>query len=215
MAKLALFIDHPRCSVDGINAIINALQSQHTFKIFTRHKIIYDNFFDDVDCIIVPGGTGDVDTFDKVMKHHRQTIKDYVDNGGHYLGICMGAYWAGSKYLDLVKGRDCVQFMNRPGSKTKRPHPKDLEVKWLGKEEKIYWYDGCSIIGNGRMDIVSTYPNGDVMAGYQGRVGLIGSHPEADENWYGCHSWMKKKWNPSKQHNWNLLLDFTNELIKR
>ena len=215
MGKIALFLDHPRCSVDGVNAIMNALQSHHTFKIFTSHRMPYDNFFDDVDVIAVPGGVGDVDTFDKVMKHHKDTIRDYVVNGGHYLGICMGAYWAGSKYLDLVKGRDCVQFMGRPGSKTKRPHPKDLEVDWLGKEEKIYWYDGCSIVGSGRMDIVSTYANGDVMAGCQGRVGLIGSHPEADENWYSCHSWMKKKWQPEKTSNWDLLLDFTNELIKR
>lgn len=215
MGKLALFIDHPRCSVDGINSIINALQSEHQFKILTRHKMPYVNFFDDVDAVVFPGGTGDVNTFDKIMKNHKERIKDYVDNGGHYLGICMGAYWAGPNYFDLIKGKDCVQFMGRPGSKTFRPHPKDLEVTWNGKKEKIYWYDGCSIIGNGNFKVVATYPNGDPMAGYQGRVGLIGSHLEADEDWYGCHSWMKKSWKPEKEKNWNLLLEFTNELIKR
>ena len=214
MSKIALFIDHPRCSVDGINAVINTLQSQHQFKIFTRHKIPYDNFFDDVDLILIPGGTGDASTFDKVMKNHKDTIRNYVANGGHYLGICMGAYWAGKNYLDILRGRECVQYMNRSGA-PRRPHPKDLEVNWNGKKENIYWYDGCSIVGNGKMDIVATYPNGDVMAGYQGKVGLIGSHLEADKDWYSSHSWMRKKWNSDKEKNWNLLLDFTNELLRR
>lgn len=215
MAKLAIFLNHPICSVDGFNSITNILQPYYQIKIFTKHKIPYDNFFDDVDAVIFPGGTGDVNKFDSIMKNHKETIKKYIDNGGHYLGVCMGAYWAGSNYFDIINNRDCVQFMHRPNSKTKRPHPKDLEVSWKGKKKNIYWYDGCSIIGNGKMDVVATYPNGDVMAGYQGRVGLIGSHLEADEDWYGCHSWMKKKWNDNKKENWELLLDFTNDLIKR
>lgn len=214
MAKIAIFIDHPRCSVDGVNAIMNALQSKYQFKIFTRHRVL-DNFFNDVDLIIVPGGTGDAATFEKVMKHHKQNIKQYIDDGGHYLGICMGAYWASGDYFDIIKGRSCVQYMNRPGSNTRRPHPKDLEVTWRGKKEKIYWYDGCSIVGNGKLDVVATYPNGDVMAAYQGRVGLIGSHPEADKDWYSSHSWMKKKWEPTKQHNWSLLLKFVDDLLRR
>jgi Glutamine amidotransferase class-I len=212
--KAAIFIDHPRCSVDGVNAIINSLESKFRFKIFTKHEV-HDNFFDDVDLIIVPGGLGDADTFKKVMKHHIKPIRDIVlNNGVHYLGICMGAYWAGPHYFNLLKDRDCVQYLSRPKTNTHRPHAKNLEVNWNGKKEKMFWYDGCSIIGSGKLDVVSYYPNGDVMAGYQGRIGLIGSHPEAEKHWYDEYTWMKKVWSEDNS-NKQLLLEFTEELMKR
>lgn len=215
MANIAFFLNHPTCSVDGFNAISNVLQPYHKIKIFTKHKIPYDNFFNDVDLVLFPGGTGDATKFDTVMKNHKTKIRRYVANGGRYLGICMGAYWAGSYYFDLLNDRDCVRYVDRPGSKTHRSHPKDIDIKWNGKKKSIYWYDGCTIVGKGKMDIVATYPNGDVMAGYQGRVGLIGSHLEADKDWYSSHTWMKKKWKEDKKENWDLLLDFTSDLLKR
>jgi hypothetical protein len=105
--------------------------------------------------------------------------------------------------------------MGRSGSNTFRPHPKELEVTWKGKKESVYWYDGCSIIGNGKFQTVSSYQNGDIMAGYQGRIGLIGCHLEADQNWYSSHSWMKKHWSPDKKKTWRMLSDFVDELILR
>ena len=215
MGKLALFIDHPRCSVDGFNSISSILQPYHKIKIFTRHVIPNDNFFDDIDAVVFPGGTGEATDFERSMKNHKTKIRKYIDNGGRYLGICMGAYWAGDGYLNLLNDRTCVRYVNRPNSKTHRSHPKEIDFKWNGKNKTLYWYDGCSIIGKGKMDVVATYPNGDVMAGYQNRVGLIGCHLEADEYWYSTHSWMKKKWKEDKKENWNLLLDFTSDLLKR
>lgn len=212
--KIAIFVDHPRCSIDGVNCIIDTLDSKYRFKIFTKHQLP-DNFFNDVSLIIVPGGIGDADTFNKIMKHHKPIIRDYIFNkNGRYLGICMGAYWAGKKYFNILKDKDCVQFLNRPGSKTYRPHAKNLEVVWNNEHEKMFWYDGCSIVGPGKFDTVSTYLNGDIMAGYQGRVGLIGSHPEADKDWYDSYSWMKKTWNGNEK-NRKLLLQFVDDLMVR
>jgi hypothetical protein len=214
MAKLAIFIDHPRCSAEGVNGVINALEHKHTFKILTRGRP-FDNFFDDVDALIVPGGIGDADTFNRVMKNNRRMIKKYMANGGRYLGICMGAYWAGPNYFNLLDNLDCVQYLTRPGTDTRRPHAKDLAVDWLGNEEKMFWYDGCAIVGSGQLDVVAKYANGDAMSGFQNRIGLIGSHPEADENWYNSYTWLKPSWNSNKQHNWHLLSDFTDELLTR
>ena len=64
---------------------------------------IEDNFFDDVDLIVVPGGFGDSDSYDNLFKHNRKAVKDFVKRGGKYLGICMGAYWAGHHYLNIIK----------------------------------------------------------------------------------------------------------------
>jgi len=212
--KIAVFLDHPRVSVHGVNGLMNVLSRDYQFNIFSRHNTLQKNFFDDVDIIAIPGGVGDSDTFKRVMAHHKNKIKDFVANGGRYLGICMGAYWAGSEYLDILKGRDCVQYLSRPKTDTRRPHAKDLQVTWKGRSEKIFWYDGCAITGRGKFDVVATYANGDVMAGYQDRIGLIGSHPEAEQHWYDEYSWMKPKY-VGKEHNHDLLHDFVDELMKR
>ena len=215
--RVAIFVDHPRCSIQGVNNIMDALSPYYPFKqfkIFTKHQV-QDNFFNDVSLIIIPGGFGDADTFKSVMKHHKKTIRDLVLNKGvAYLGICMGAYWAGKHYFNILKNIDCVQYLNRPNSEVRRPHAKNIEVTWNGNKERMYWYDGCSIVGSGRLDTVATYSNGDAMAGYQGRIGLIGAHPEADKDWYDPYSWMRKVWK-GNEHNKKLLLDFTEELIKR
>jgi len=213
----AIFVDHPRCSIAGVNCITDTLRSQFKFKIFTRHQVL-DNFFDDVDLIIIPGGFGDADSFKHSMKHHKKRIREYVKNGGRYLGICMGAYWAGSHYLKILKDVDCVQYIKRPGADTRRPHAKNIEVTWNGRKQRMFWYDGCSIIGTGigssKFDPIATYSNGDVMAGYQGRIGLIGTHPEAEKDWYDQYSWMKKIWSEDNI-NKQLLLEFTEQLINR
>lgn len=211
---IAIFMDHPRCSADGVNAIINSLHPHYKFKILTRHKVQDPQFWNTTDIFCVPGGIGDANTFHKVMKNHITSIKTFLENGGRYLGICMGAYWAGSEYLNILKNRDCVQYLTRPKTDTHRPHAKDLEVTWLGNKENMFWYDGCSIIGKGKFDIVATYPNGDVMAGYQDRIGLIGSHPEAEKFWYDEYSWMRPKWQ-GRERNSGLLLNFVDELMQR
>jgi hypothetical protein len=217
VGKIAIFVDHPRCSVTGINSILSILQPYYQFKIFTKHDLYFDDWFDDVDMLLIPGGIGDVETFHKVMRQHIPKIRDFVLNdGGRYLGICMGAYWAGKHYLNLLHGRDCVQYLARPNSETRRPHAKDLEVTWRGNKEKMFWYDGCSIIGTGSLDVVASYSNGDAMAGFQGRVGLIGSHPEAEYHWYSEYSWMRRAWDQDRaKHNRKLLLEFVDELMRR
>ena len=59
---------------------------------------------------------------------------------------------------------------------------------------------------------MATYSNGDPMAIIQGRIGLIGCHPEAEYNWYQLQSWMKKEWQGSKH---SYLLNFVDELMRR
>jgi hypothetical protein len=44
------------------------------------------------------------------------------------------------------------------------------------------------------MEIVAKYANDDVMAAFQGNIGLIGCHAEAVEWWYNSYSYMKGKW---------------------
>lgn len=210
MKTIALFIHQPKCSVQSANGIIRALGRDYNFKIFTRHEL-EDDFFDDVDCIAVPGGVGDSDSFDYLMRINGQHIRNFVAAGGHYLGICMGAYWADTDYLGLLNGVRVTQYIKHPTACTRRPHAKHMPITWHGTQLGMYFYDGCTFNGYG-YDIVARYPNGSPMAIIQDRIGLIGCHPEADQHWYNDYSWMRRHWSGG---NHDLLLGFVDYLMQK
>ena len=210
---IALFLYDPKCSVQSGNGILKALEDDYHFKIFGKN-VLEDNFFDDVDIVAVPGGFGDADTFDTAFKHNAKRVRKFINNGGHYLGICMGAYWAGSNYLNILDGVDAVQYMTRPGTDTRRPHAKNIPVTWQGNPMNMFWYDGCALVGDHRkFETVATYANGDSMAIIQGKIGLIGCHPESEQFWYDSYTWMRKHWHNGEHH--KILLDFVNTLMQR
>lgn len=209
--KIALFVNHPQCSLQSANGIIEALGSHYRFKIFSRYPV-YKNFFEDVDIIAVPGGIGDANTFNRLMSNHKRNIRKYMNSGGRYLGICMGAYWAGKYYLNILEKTNPVQYIKRPQSVTKRPHAKNMPIEWQGQSEQMFFYDGCTFTG-GDYDIVSTYPNDYPMAIFQRRIGLIGCHPESTEEWYNHYSYMAGQYHGGKHH--KLLLEFVENLMQR
>ena len=206
--KIAIFVHQPACSVDSANGIISALSSHHKFKLFSKDQV-ESTFFRDVDCVCFPGGIGDADRFDYLMPYNHELVKDYVNNGGRYLGICMGAYWAGSYYFNILDGIDTVQYIKQPNADTRRPHAKSLKVTWEGESCEMFFYDGCAVVGDlTKSTVVSTYANGDAMAVIHNKIGLIGCHPESEPYWYDNYSWMQGKY----QNNQQYLLDFINRL---
>ena len=191
---IALFIYDPKCSVQSGNGVIRAFSPYYNFKLFSKNRV-EDVFFNDVDMIVVPGGIGDADTFKQLFKNNGPRVQQFIANGGRYLGICMGAYWAGSHYLNVLDSVDAVQYLKRPGADTRRPHAKHISVTWRGQSDQMFWYDGCALVGdNTKFETVATYINGDAMAIIQDRIGLIGCHLEADKFWYDGYSWMRKHW---------------------
>jgi glutamine amidotransferase-like uncharacterized protein len=208
---IALFIHDPKCSVQSGNGIIKALGSQYNFKIFSKNEL-EDDFFDDVQMIAVPGGFGDSDSYDSLFKHNSKRVVEFVQNGGHYLGICMGAYWADKHYLNILDDVEVEQYIKRSNADTRRPHAKNLPIIWNGVDDNMFFYDGCAF-GPGQYDIVAKYMNDDPMAIIKGRIGLIGCHPESQLHWYESYSWMKGKYHNGRHH--TQLLEFVNKLMKR
>jgi hypothetical protein len=206
---IALFLHDPKCSVQSGNGIIKALEDHYNFKIFGKNEL-EDDFFDDVDIVAVPGGFGDADTFPQLFKHNIRRVRKFVKNGGKYLGICMGAYWAGPQYLNILEDIDAVQYLTRPGTDTRRPHAKNISITWQGTPMNMFWYDGCALVGTGPKQVIATYANGDAMAIIQNNIGCIGCHPESEHHWYESYSWMRKHWHNRQHH--QLLLDFVNQL---
>jgi len=208
---VALFLADPKCSVQSGNGIMNALGQYYNFKVFGKNAV-EDVFFNNVDMIAVPGGIGDASSFENLFQHNGERVRQFVKDGGRYLGICMGAYWAGSHYFNMLDSVDAVQYLLQPNTDTRRPHAKNIDVTWSGNTEKMFWYDGCALVGNtNKFKTVATYANGDAMAIIQDRIGLIGCHPESEQFWYDGYSWMKGKYHGGTHH--RLLLEFVDSLI--
>ena len=210
MKTIALFLHQPRCSVQSGNGIIQSLTPYYRFKIFTRHQL-EDNFFDDVDCVAFPGGMGDADTYDWMMRENAPHIRTFINRGGRYLGICMGAYWADRNYFNILDNVRAVQYIKRPHTDTRRPHAKACAITWNGQADRMYFYDGCALVGTG-FETVARYANGDAMAIIQNRIGLIGCHPESQQFWYD-KNYLKPHWHQGR-HN-QLLQDFVHDLFSR
>ena len=212
MKKIALFVCDPKCSVQSSNGVMNALSSNYNFKLFSKNEV-ENGFFDDVDMVIFPGGIGDSDSYDTILKNNKDVVVDFVTRGGKYLGICMGAYWAGKDYFDILDDVDSLQYIKRPNTDTRRPHAKNIKINWQGTNTTMFFYDGCAMVGDGNYETVATYANGDAMAIIQKNIGLIGCHPESQQFWYDSYSWLKDKYHNGTQH--KLLLDFVDELMER
>lgn len=215
MKQVSLFLHDPECSEDCVKAMVDVLSVNYNIKIFGEKDLDDDNFFNNLDVIAFPGGIGDSDSYpDFFTRTRANRIASFLDGGGHYLGICMGAYWAGSRYFDILTDVDAVQYIKRPNAKVRRSYGTVAEVNWQGKKEHMYFYDGCALIGDeAKFNTIARYANGDPMAIIQGRVGVLGCHPEAPLYWYEKpRQYINKYWNKGKHH--SLLLNFVNKLVE-
>ena len=213
MKTIALFRHHPECSNQCCDGMIRSLVPHYDIKIFSEHDMTPE-LFDGVDIVAFPGGIGDADRYHDFFKRRAgNMVADFVDRGGYYLGICMGAYWAGSHYFDILKDVEPVQYIKRPNADIRRSYSTVAPVSWLGSNHSIFFYDGCALIGDDtKFDTIAKYSNGDPMAIIQDRIGLIGCHPESEKFWYD-KPYLKDRWHDGKHH--DLLLDFVNKLTER
>lgn len=212
---IALFINHPECSKDCCDGMVQALGNDYNIKLFTVSEC-NTTTLESADMVAFPGGIGDSNSYDKFFRRRAQNaVADYVQQGGRYLGICMGAYWAGSYYFDILDGVDAVQYIKQPTGDVKRSYSTVTKVTWQGQPETMFFYDGCALVGDtSKFTTVSTYANGDAMAIIQNRIGLIGCHPESQEYWYQePRQYINQHWHQGRHH--RLLLDFVNCLMEK
>jgi glutamine amidotransferase-like uncharacterized protein len=194
--------------------MIKALSPNYKVNLFNTDSDLL-TVLNNTDIVAFPGGIGDADSYDKFFRRKRANmIADFVESKGYYLGICMGAYWAGSHYFDILNDIEPVQYIKRPNADIRRSYSTVANVTWNGKPETMFFYDGCALTGNlERAKIVSTYANGDAMAIIQNRVGVIGCHPESQKYWYEKpRAYISEHWHEERTH--KLLLDFVNELTE-
>jgi glutamine amidotransferase-like uncharacterized protein len=192
--------------------MVNALAQNYNIKYFDETHDL-KRVLEDAKIVAFPGGIGDADKYYEFFKRRSaNVIADFVESGGHYLGICMGAYWAGSNYFDILDHVDAVQYIKRPGADVRRSYSTVADVTWQGQEQKMFFYDGCALVGDeSEFTTVARYANGDPMAIIQNRIGLIGCHPESQQYWYEQNKYISQHWHKGQHH--KLLLNFVNQLV--
>jgi len=186
MAKptMTIFVNHPQCELDCAFAMASIFDKAFTVKMITIAELDSDTL-QNTDVLAFGGGIGDADDFDNIFTlGHKLLIHSYLANGGKYLGICMGAYWAGKHYFDILGDIDVVQYITTPDCEISTEFATIANVEWNGEPATMYFYDGCAF-GNWSDEIHwANYQNGYPMAIQHNNVGVIGCHPEAKKWWH-------------------------------
>lgn len=151
----------------------------------TRHHLARATLY------VQPGGDGSVDEASVALTAGEQrAIVAWVRAGGRYLGICQGAYLAGSDPgMGLLAPADTGQYIASRGATTTRTEDTLVPLRWEGRTVQAYFQDG-SYVGDDLtgLTVIARSTNGRVAAATRsvgaGRVAVIGTHPEAPLRWY-------------------------------
>ena len=185
--RMTIFTHHPQCELDCAFAMASILEKDFIVKIITIAELTPATL-DQTDVLAFGGGIGDADDFDDIFKPwHYKLVRAWVANGGKYLGICMGAYWAGKHYFDLLGDINVVQYIKTPDSDINTEFETIAKVTYSNETVNMYFYDGCAfdIYSLKETDEVwATYANNYPMAIQHYNVGAIGCHPEAKKWWH-------------------------------
>ncbi|MGW5170021.1 BPL-N domain-containing protein [Streptomyces nodosus] len=143
-----------------------------------------------------PGG-GTLSPAYRRLRRRRSAIRDFVREGGCYLGFCLGGYLAGATPgFDLLPG-DCDQYISSPGCTVHDESNTLVDVAWRGRPRTVFFQDGpYFVLDEGAEDadttVLATYPNGTPAALVArfgaGRVAVTGPHPEATDIWFADYS---------------------------
>lgn len=200
---IGIYKHAPIADPECVDALVNVLVHDNKIVIL-NHKTLTLEKLKDIDVLVFPGGMGDSDNFDKMLSDKKTIVRDYVYNGGKYVGICMGAYFAGSHYFNILGDTQVIQYNKRHKSKVKTEYATVVDVYWLTQKEKMYFYDGPAFVGDElNHDVLACYTNGDaavIIKKYgEGVVLGIGPHLESQEDWYEEKN-LKKYWHKGKHH---------------
>jgi glutamine amidotransferase-like uncharacterized protein len=206
---LAVFIHNPQCETECALGMIEGLVRDFNIRTFGIDELNI-KFLKTVDAVAFPGGMGDADDFYEIFtEDHIDAVHTFIGvYNGKYLGICMGAYWAGPDYFDVAVDLTIEQYITQPGADIKHDGATIANVVWNGSPETMYFYDGCAITGDNMEWIIARYANGDAMAVIQGNIGIIGCHPEAQHWWYDDVGYSFYK-----THHKELMADFAKQLV--
>lgn len=91
---------------------------------------------------VQPGGGQDIPAaLDSLGKARVTALRDYVAQGGRYLGLCMGAYLADANNLALIP-EELDSEVGRPGFPVTTIDDAAVAVRWAGRDDQVFYQDG-------------------------------------------------------------------------
>ena len=138
------------------------------------------------DFLIVPGGYTQ-EYMPALGRIGREAIRNFIKEGGGYIGICVGAYIASERVevSGRPQGLGIMDIENiRKGGRGMREiylneHP---VTQGLGKELEIYYQNGPEMVAGDNVEAIATYRSGKpaiVASSFgEGKVICFSPHPE-------------------------------------
>lgn len=151
---------------------------------------------------VQPGGGDDMGVAWAAVGPNKEALREWVGNGGKYLGICMGSFLSGQggddddfEGYELITeaGWDTSDYIETPGADIIDMNQTLVTVDWEGTFTQIFFQGGPSFVPleegvEPSGEVVARYSNGDAAAIVvpfgAGMVAVTGPHPEAVESWY-------------------------------
>jgi glutamine amidotransferase-like uncharacterized protein len=137
-----------------------------------------------------PGGVGSVEQAYSSLSSDAAAVRNFVQNGGLYLGFCMGGYLVDDD-PGFGLGLNTDQYIISQGATVTSEKDSIIQVSWRGNTRLMYFQDGPYFIpesGIADQTILAYYTNGQVASMVQpygkGKIGVSGPHPEANADWY-------------------------------
>ncbi|QUH03286.1 hypothetical protein HUO13_22825 [Saccharopolyspora erythraea] len=139
---------------------------------------------------IQPGGGGLKRGY-RAMKSYKKAIREFVGDGGRYVGFCLGGYLAGASPGFALLPGDTDQYISTCGATVRSTDETVVEVLWRGRARYLYFQDGAMFLlspdARG-VDVLARYRSGEIAALAApfgaGRVAVAGPHPEATSDWF-------------------------------
>lgn len=131
------------CLKHTLFTLKSTLGSDYQISTLSAHQLLHTSWYEQAALFVMPGGA-DLPYVNKLNGLGNVILRSYVENGGKYLGICAGSYYAGN-YVDFAKGtdievqgkRELAFFKGRVSGPILAPY--DYESNSGARAAQIYW----------------------------------------------------------------------------
>ena len=179
---------------EGCGETVGAFfEARHDKVIYLNEKTLNAATLSKIEVYVQPGGSDDIDeTLNALVPAQIRALRQFVNRGGSYLGICAGAYLA-ARISVMGSGKPAYALieLDEVEAEITSSEPTLLPVLWQGKKLWLYSQSGPHLgtTAPTGVTVLGRYQRSGRIAGLitnygKGKVMLIGPHLEAGSDWY-------------------------------
>ena len=160
---------------------VHKLTPSYKMQQITFDEISQKKWINHAALLVIPGGR-DLPYVQYLSGQNTDIIKDYIKNGGSFLGLCAGAYFASGSIefdkngpLKVIGERNLALFPGKSIGPILAPYDyrscsgcRAAKINWLENSSTNYFYYN----GGGYFKNAEKYPNVKVLAQYKDKIAL-------------------------------------------